>query len=260
MKCERLLILPDIHCPYHDPKALDLVERVARKTKFDRLIDLGDFADFYSVSFFDRNPTRCDDLEWEIREGNLLLDRLDALGIHKKHYVLGNHEYRLERYLAKNAPALFNMVKVERLFRLRERGWGWTPYQDTYHLGKLHITHDLNKAGKRAHDEARAEYEGNAVIGHTHWMGISYQGNARGECHVGAMFGWLGALDKIDYTHRVKALKWQLGFGTGLYEVDTGVVHLQAHPIIDYRVAIDGTVIALPSSRVFSTHTTRPAA
>jgi hypothetical protein len=143
-----------------------------------------------------------------------------------------------------NAPAVFSMLKIEKLLRLKERGWHYTPYQRALKIGKLHVTHDEGNAGAQAHERARATFEGNVVIGHTHRMGYSTRGNAKGTAHVGAMFGWLGDLSQIDYMHRVRAQQWQLGFGVG-YLLNSGAVHLQPVPIIEGACVVGGKLIRL---------------
>ena len=83
--------------------------------------------------------------------------------------------------------------------------------------------------------EGRVELTGN-----THRMSVAYEGNAEGESHVGAMFGWLGDVRSIDYLHQVQALRgWQIGFGAGWVE-PSGVMHLAPIPIVNYSCVLEG--------------------
>jgi predicted phosphodiesterase len=240
---QRLLFVPDTHRPYHDERAWQVMLKAARKFKPHKVIVLGDFADFWAVSQHDKDPSRRETFDDEIADVNKGLDELEAATRGAtRHYVAGNHEYRLERMLWKQAPQLHSMVKVQNLLRLKERGWRYTPYRESLRIGKLFLTHDEGNAGGQAHEKARASYEGNVVIGHTHRMSVAYQGNARGSSHVGAMFGWLGSVAHIDYVHRVKAQQWQHGFGVG-YLLSSGTVHLQAVPIIRGACVIAGDLV-----------------
>ena len=240
---ERILFIPDVHRPYHDAKAWRLMIKAARSFGPRRLVVLGDFGDFYATSRHDKDPNRRRNLEFEVASMNRGLDELDALGARFKHFVAGNHEHNLERYLMQRAPELFNVVRVPELLRLRTRGWTYTPYKQHLRIGKLYVTHEVGRAGADAHRQARATFEGNVVIGHTHRMAMHYAGNAKGKARVGAMFGWLGDASKIDYAHRVQALRdWQLGFGIGFRD-RRGVVHLQACPIINGEVLINGKIV-----------------
>ncbi len=217
--------------------------KAARKFRPHIVVVLGDFADFWAVSQHDRDPARRETFDDEIADANKGLDELEAATPRAvRHFVAGNHEFRLERLLWKQAPQLNSLVKLPALLRLKERGWRYTPYRQSLRIGKLFVTHDAGNAGAQAHAKARASYESNAVIGHTHRMSVAYQGNARGASHVGAMFGWLGSLDHIDYMHRVTAQQWQHGFGIG-YLLKSGTVHLQAVPIVKGACIVGGSLV-----------------
>lgn len=243
MPLKRLLILPDTHRPYHDKKAWKLVLKAGRMMKPDIIVVGGDFADFHSVSSHDKNPNRVRCLDEEVRDVNEGLSDLDALGASEKHFISGNHEDRLERFLMQKAPELFNMVRVRDLFKLDERGWKYTAYKQHVQIGKVYFTHDAGRAGKYAHYDAQAAFEDNVVMFHTHRLGYTVVGNAKGKPHVGAMFGWLGDFDAIDYMHRVRAKRdWAMGFGEGFMEPN-GVTHLRPVPIVNYGCVIDGKLI-----------------
>jgi hypothetical protein len=66
-------------------------------------------------------------------------------------------------------------------------------------------------------------------------------GDATGDHQVGAQFGWLGDVDKVDYLHRIKVKRlWSLGFGLGYMDEKTGVTHLVPVPIVNYKVNVAG--------------------
>jgi predicted phosphodiesterase len=237
---QRWLLIPDTHRPYHDEKAVKLMLKVAKDRKFDGVVILGDYGDFYGVSSHDKDPNRANRLDEELASINEGLDELDALKFKHKIFVAGNHEDRMERYLKTKAPELFNMVKVKQLLKLQERGWKYVPYKDHTEIGKLFVTHDTGTAGAYAHYKAQADFQSNVVIAHTHRIGYAVIGNARGRPHVGAMLGWLGDVNEVDYMHRVKALKdWALGFGIAYIEPN-GHAHVQPVPIIDYKCVVEG--------------------
>lgn len=241
MKLEKILFIPDTHVPYHHKRSWELLLRVARAEKFDRIVILGDFADFYQVSFHEKSLERRAGFGAEVRAVNACLDQLDALKPKRKQYVSGNHEARYNRYLAERAPELADLPghTVPELFRLRERGWSFTEYRDHIKIGKLYVTHDEGSAGALACIAARATFNACVVIGHCHALTVSYSGDARGSSRVGVSAGWLGDASKCSYMHSVKAAKWQLGFVVGMME-PSGVVHLQAVPIVNGRCVVNG--------------------
>jgi predicted phosphodiesterase len=239
-RLRKVLVIPDTHVPYEDKRAWALMLQVASAWRPDTIVILGDFCDFYSVSSHDKNPQRVRMLDEEITCANERLSELDALGATEKYYISGNHEDRLERYLAQKAPELFNMVKTRDLLKLDDRGWKFTPYKSSLKLGKMNYTHDCGNAGATAHSKALATFQHNITIGHTHRMAVAYAGNAQGESHVGTMLGWLGDSSKADYMHEVSILtNWQLGFGT-YYQEPNGVTHAVPVPVVGYKCVVEG--------------------
>lgn len=239
---ERILFVPDCHVPFEDAKAWDLMMSVAKALRPEHIVILGDFADMWAVSAHDKSPSRRENLESEMKAVAMRLDEVDALGARNKIYCEGNHCERLTRHITQRAPELFDFVSYPKIQRLEERGWRWVPYREHAKIGKMFVTHDLGQAGMYAHNRARSTMGGNVVIGHVHRMGIAYAGTAEGTGHVSAAFGWLGDAEQAKYLPAAKRAEWQLGFGLGYMEPDTGHVHLQAVPIVDYRCVVEGAL------------------
>lgn len=245
-KIRRVLFVPDTHAPYHSKRAWALMLKAARFFAPDTIVILGDFADFYSVSAHTKNPERPNALKYEVECTKELLSELNGLDASFKMYLCGNHEERLERYLSNSAPALFSSVKIEGVLGLAELGWHYTPYRESWKLGRLHLTHDTGPCGQNAHRQSMATFQGSAIIGHTHRMEYSVMGNADGPPQVGAMFGWLGDFEQVDYLHRVKAKRdWVHGFGVGIHDVETGVVYIQPVPIVNDSCCVMGEIVRL---------------
>lgn len=239
---ERILFIPDVHVPFEDRRAWDLMMHVARALRPEHIVILGDFADMWAVSAHDKSPSRRDNLESEMKAVAIRLDELDALGARTRIFCEGNHEDRLSRYITRAAPELFDFVSFPKIQRLEERGWRWVPYREHARIGKVFVTHDLGEAGIYAHNRARATMGGNVVIGHVHRMGVAYASTAEGTGHVSAAFGWLGDAEQARYLPAARRAAWQLGFGLGYMEPATGHVHLQAVPIVDYRCVVEGAL------------------
>lgn len=247
VKLEPVLIVPDAHRPYHDERAWQLMLKVGKAIKPHHLIDIGDLADFYSVSSHSKDPQRVLQLADELEGVNQGLDELDALGAKNKKFIAGNHCDRLTRYLQDKAPELFKTVTIPKLLKLEERGWDYTPYKSDTKVGKVNFTHDVGVAGRNATFKALDTYQHSVVTGHTHRMQYIVEGNATGEYKLSAMFGWLGDRTKIDYMHRALVYKnWALGFGVGYVNPSTGIMYLVPVPIIidgkgAYSCVVNGT-------------------
>lgn len=245
----RLLVIPDCHHPYASKKAWKLMLRVAYDFDPEVIVIGGDFADCISVSGHERMSKRArfEMLSDELVGVNRALDELDDLGAEKKIYLEGNHEDRLTRYLARNAAALADDENtIPKRLRLAERGWHWQPYRTSYKLGKLHLTHDLGRAGMNAHRNAERKFGGSNITFHTHRMAYEVTGRFEGAPVLSAMLGWLGDPTAVaaEYMHAVNAVSdWVHGFGIGYMEAN-GVVHLQPIPIVNGRCCALGQVFA----------------
>lgn len=122
--------------PAHDPAALDVALSVC-DTLHDQgilreLILNGDIADFYNVSLHDKMPYHTSittSIKDEIYLVNKLLDYCQKKFKGTKiTFIEGNHEDRLARYLFKKAPDLYELMDIESLFKLEERGIDFYPY------------------------------------------------------------------------------------------------------------------------------------
>lgn len=238
---QKILIVPDVHSPFEDIHAWQLVLKVARVLKPNIIITCGDLIDNYQVSAHRKDPRRKLRLEDEIESAFQRLLDLDALGAKRKIFIAGNHEYRLERYLMDRAPELLEFVKIEELLHLRGYGWEYVPYKDFIKVGKVLFTHDLGFAGKYVAQRALIDAQHSVVIGHAHRFTGCVEGDARGKRKVAHCFGWLGDAKKADYMHRLKANReWALGFGIG-YLHTNGSIYFDAIPILsDYSCVFNG--------------------
>lgn len=235
----RLLLLPDIHAPYHDQRALDVALKFARAWRPDGIIDLGDFADCYSVSDHDKDPRRGTQLHEELAVVAEVREQLDDLGAGLKICTLGNHEDRYRRYLARQASALFAGQRIEEAMGLPQAGWQVVPYLQHGKIGKLYVTHEAGHSGVHAAHQTGQAFGASIAFGHTHQLGCTYFGDLSGGRHVGASLGWLGRMEDADYAPLARRRMWTHGFGTVLME-KSGNFHLTLHAIVDGRVVCAG--------------------
>jgi len=138
----KVLILSDIHIPYHDEAAVAAAIAHGKKKKPDVIILNGDIGDFYGVSRHDKDPRRS------------LADELDAIRqflfyLRKQFpsarilYKIGNHEARMEMFLVKNAPVLLGVSDFELpvLLKFDELNIELVPSLTLIRLGSLPIYH-----------------------------------------------------------------------------------------------------------------------
>jgi UDP-2,3-diacylglucosamine pyrophosphatase LpxH len=219
--------------------------RALRAFKPDIVVILGDFADCESLSAHAPSTAHGrKSFKLEVDEVSAALKQIEKAAPNaERYYVKGNHENRLERFLAKNAAALFDCVNYADLLKLKERGWKVTEYKKTLKLGKLHITHDTGKSGKDAHRSSALTHMGSTIIGHTHRMAYDVKGKYGGDAYVAAMFGWLGDSESVDYMHQSNVqTEWVHGFGLGWLE-ENDVLHVQPVPIVRGACIVEGKLI-----------------
>ena len=236
---KRILFIPDAHTPYHDKRALEklIIDQIIPAFEWDTICILGDWWDNYSISHHLKTPTREQSWKRESQVGKDLLRRINRSPIRRRILVKGNHERWLEKLLAEKSPALYEEVLDKTHHPER---WEVIEYMESTIIGKIHITHDLGYSGLNSAQQSLAACGDNIIIGHNHNMTYVVRGNAQGESHVGASFGWLGDYKRIDYRHRMRARRdWVLGFGYG-YLRPTGVLHVVPVPIIKYSCVVEG--------------------
>jgi len=235
---KRVLFIPDQHFPYNDKRYWKLLLKVCNSLKFEVIVIQGDFLDCYTISSHSKDPTRKRLLLEEIQPAKKALRELEAFGSKRLIFLEGNHEDRLKRYIIDRAPELYGCITLDKLLELDK--WEFVPYKQFKTLGQLFMAHDVDYAGRAAMFQTLDSVQDNIVFGHTHRLGVIYQGSAIGVAHVAMNTGWGGDSESIDYRKRLKVNKeWMLGFGIG-YLDPQGVVHCQPIPVINYKVVVEG--------------------
>jgi len=240
----RVLFIPDCHFPNVHEAAWALMLRAAHRFRPDVVVILGDFLDGESVSLHEPDAPARMDLETELVAVRDALDQLDELKPSLKIYVEGNHEQRLSRYLARNAPGVYRSMSVPEALDLGGRDWKWVPYRRSIRLGHVRLTHDTGSAGMNAHRSSAKVSGGSTIIGHTHRMAYEVTGRLDDAPYLAAMLGWLGdARAAAGYMHEAKAAEWVSGFGVGLLDDATGILYLQPVPIVNGKCWVAGEMI-----------------
>ena len=104
----RVLILPDLHVPFHDPVMLSEVLRREKK-QTDICFQTGDLSDQYSTSRWPREHDLTFAEEWAQVE--LVLDELSA-SFPETRLIIGNHDQRLRRALLRSlSPPMLEAIQ-----------------------------------------------------------------------------------------------------------------------------------------------------
>lgn len=236
------VVVPDIHVPYHDIRAIKILCKVIKAIRPEYLIVLGDSLDFYQLSKFDKNPLRkttvSDDVD-EFRDVLMQLDGACPLST-KKVFLEGNHEHRLQKWIWSNATELGKMIpSLESYCGFKDLGWRFFKYGDFYRLGDVLYMHG-DRCGMNVSMNMIRKYGCSVVHGHDHGAGIRWFANA-----VGRMFalncGHLSDMAQQEYLYGGVA-DWTSGFGLVEYTDDLKIASPTFIPIIDDKCMVRGQV------------------
>ena len=169
---KRLLILNDIHVPFHDVKALEICFKYS-ENNIDGILINGDLFDFYKGSRFEQNPYKRS-MAQEIDMGCQLIKHMKqrfGVPIYVKY---GNHCERWDKYIMLKAPELFNLDGIRLEDRIRSQVDVEIIYDKRIvkhgHLDILH-GHEFFGAPSQAVNPARGLFMktlDSCLIGHLH--------------------------------------------------------------------------------------------
>jgi predicted phosphodiesterase len=139
---KRILVINDIHLPYHHIEAITLVIAWARKEKVEAVIINGDLLDFYALSRWEKDP-RARNFSYELEQGRQFLAVLQKTLNVPVFYKLGNHEERYEKYLLTKAPELLGVEDFELHNLLKVKDYNTTIVKDKriIRLNHLNVLH-----------------------------------------------------------------------------------------------------------------------
>lgn len=170
-----ILVLSDIHLPYHDITAVTLALQYGKEKGINTILLNGDLLDFYALSRFDKDPrSRSFSGELEMARHFFLVLRSEFPDAHI-YFKTGNHEERYEKYLLVKAPELLGIEEFKLVHLLKAAEYGVNVISDKRIImaGKLPILHghEFLGATSQAVNPARGLFMKTAescVIGHLH--------------------------------------------------------------------------------------------
>lgn len=232
----RLLVLSDIHVPYHDIAALKAAITYGRANNPDAVLLNGDTMDVYSLSDHEKDPRK---VKWnqELEAGRQLLRMIrKAFPNIPIYFKEGNHEIRMERHLMKHAPVLIGMSEFElkNLLRLADVGVEHIRNKRMVYAGGLTIGHGDEWKGAGGVSPARwsgLRAKESMMVGHFHRVSEHIERTVRG-----AIRGYwsLGCLCELQPAY-MPYNEWAHGFA---------IVHVNPDGSfeVDNRKVIDGKV------------------
>lgn len=238
---QKVLIVPDVHCPFQDYAAVSSLLDFSKWFKPDAIFFMGDLVDFYAISRFVKDPERALKLQEEIDNATDFLKQF-----RKQHptipmtFIRGNHEHRLQKYLWTQAPELSGLrdLTVESLLQLKHLNIYYEKTGRLVHRGVVFKHGDVVR--KFAGYSAKGEFEKlgmSGVSGHTHRAAIYYHNNQSGK------YCWMecGCLCKLDPEYMEGEVpNWQVGWGVGYFKNNSDRYFLEFIPFVGGKAFYQG--------------------
>ena len=172
---KKVLMLFDVHIPYHDIKALHLAIDYGVKNGCDTVVLGGDFIDCYEISSFEKEKSKRSfksELQLTKQFFSFLRFKFPKARIYAK---MGNHEERYERYIRKNASALDGIEDFElgNLLDFDKFGIDIIHGKQLARINSLAVVHghEFGKSTFSPVNVARGLYmraKSSAICGHSH--------------------------------------------------------------------------------------------
>jgi predicted phosphodiesterase len=142
LKAKRLLVLSDIHIPYHSIDALTCAFDYAKDEKPDAILLNGDTLDFFGLSKFIKDPKKRS-VAHELQAFKELMEVLHKTFNAQVYYKMGNHCERYEHFLWMKAHELVGIDEFDFSNILKARSEGIEIIKDkrVIKAGDLSIIH-----------------------------------------------------------------------------------------------------------------------
>lgn len=223
----KILLLNDVHIPYHDRNAVLSALSYGREQNVDLIYLNGDIVDFYAVSRWSKNPDK------QLLKKEVQMSHNFFAGLRKMFpkarivFKSGNHENRFERYIIDVAPALFGMegFDIPSILKLNDYGIDYVDDKTITIAGELNILHghEVKFGGINVARSMYLKSSANVIFGHFHVSQEYTQRTLQGKLHGCWAIGCLCDL-KPDY-HAIN--NWNHGFAIinvnkdGSFEVES---------------------------------------
>lgn len=211
---KRLLVLSDIHLPFHSIDALTAAFDYAKKEQPDAILLNGDTLDCHHLSRFMKDP-RKKNFAQELQIFREFMEVLDKTFGAKILVKIGNHEERYRHFLRQKAGELEGVDEFEFHNILKARANGITIIDDKriIHAGELNIVHghEFGQSVFSPVNVARGLYmrgKVSAMQGHNHQTSEHTESNMNGKITT----TWsLGCLCELNPEY-LPINKWNHGF------------------------------------------------
>lgn len=234
----KVLVLSDLHIPYHHLESINAALDYGFEQGIDSIYINGDLVDFADISRWSKDK-QVRSVQIEIDMAREFLEGLTSLGV-KVFYKCGNHDYRLNKFLANQAPQLQDLddIQLTALLGLEQLNIDFIHDKQRAKFGKLSVLHghEFGESVFSPVNPARGLFlraKANVLAGHNHQTSAHHENNLNGE--PTACFS-TGCLCDLQPDYRPFAFtKWN--HGAAIVEIDKdGNFSVENFRIIEGRI------------------------
>ncbi len=235
----KILVVSDIHIPYHDGEALAAAFDYAIAQGIEDVYINGDLVDFYQLSRFDKDPNVVG-IQEELRILGEFLAWLREAFKGRIWWKLGNHEDRFDRYMIARAPELYGLpgLSVAELVNAADYDIQVIGSRTLCKMGRLNVIHghEFGESTFSPVNPARGMFNRakcSTLAGHNHQTSEHHENNLNGD----GMACWsTGCLCDLRPSYRPFAFtKWNHGFAIVDIAADGGFT-VHNHRILQGKV------------------------
>lgn len=221
INAKRLLVLSDIHIPYHNIDSLTCAFSYAKNEKPDAILLNGDTIDFFGLSRFSKDP-KARSFANELNTFKEFMDIIKKTFNAKIYFKIGNHEERYFHFLWMKAHEIVGVEEFELENIIKSRAEGIEVIKDKRIIkaGDLNIIHGHEFGGSvfSPVNIARGLFlkgKVSAMQGHNHCSSEHSESNMNGELTTTWSVGCLCEL----HPAYLPINKWNHGFA--IVEIDS---------------------------------------
>ena len=201
LTCNNILLISDLHIPYHDIDAVTIALEYGVKNKVNTIFINGDLIDLHKISKFQSDPNKRS-IKQEFDATKQFLRVLRQLFPTQEIYWLkGNHCSRMEKYLLQKAQEIWDdpYFHLEERLRLNEERIHLIDDKVLVKAGKLNITHGhhIFKGIFTPVSPARGAWmkaKENIIVGHLHRSSHHVEVDINGQVTASWSLGCLAEL------------------------------------------------------------------
>ncbi len=171
----RILVIPDLHTPFHCPHGLRKIISYAKTNKPTHIVQIGDAYDLFAFSRFAKSLNSSGMTgEQELIAGKRILKNMwselnNICPAAKCYQLLGNHDSRIIKRLEESNPELVGVLNLSTIWKFKKVKTIYDTRQELV-LGKIIFIH-----GYRSKLGDHTRYAHSSVVhGHCHRPGITY--------------------------------------------------------------------------------------